>query len=188
MLRLRGNCIADKGAAALSSAMASSALQELDVGHNQVRTLHTKLSAPRDGALLPLQGLYCSCLELKPLTTHAEAVISMNKAHSRHPPSLYHSCHTTCHVQITNGAAALLQKGTKLKKLSLFANHLGDEGASEIAEALSAGSYVHLQELDMSANDIGTLGVRRLCDVLESQAAPALEVKPPSSAVQLCRS
>ena len=74
------------------------------------------------------------------------------------------------------GAAELLQKGTKLKKLSLFANHLGDTGASDIAEALSAGSYVHLQELDLSANDIGTLGVRRLCDVLESQAAPALEV------------
>lgn len=82
-------------------------------------------------------------------------------------------------MQMKIGAAALLQKGTKLKKLSLFANHLGDEGASEIAEALSAGSYVHLQELDMSANNIGTLGVRCLCDVLESQAAPALEVRIP---------
>jgi len=80
-------------------------------------------------------------------------------------------------MQICTGAAALLQRGTKLKKLSLFANKLGDEGASEIADALSAGSYVHLQELDMSANNIGTRGVKRLCDVLESQAAPALEVR-----------
>ncbi len=72
-----------------------------------------------------------------------------------------------------------MQKGMKLKKLSLFANKVGDTGASDIAEALSAGSYVHLQELDLSANDIGTLGVRRLCDVLESQAAPALEVSLP---------
>ena len=78
-----------------------------------------------------------------------------------------------------------MQKGTKLKKLSLFANHLGDTGASDIAEALSAGSYVHLQELDMSANDIGTLGVRHLCDVLESQAAPALEVTSPPRATHL---
>ncbi|CAL5227399.1 g10354 [Coccomyxa viridis] len=80
------------------------------------------------------------------------------------------------HNEITIGAAALVQKGMKLKKLSLFANKVGDTGASDIAEALSAGSYVHLQELDLSANDIGTLGVRRLCDVLESQAAPALEI------------
>jgi len=80
-------------------------------------------------------------------------------------------------MQICTGAAALLQRGTKLKKLSLFANKLGDEGASEIADALSAGCYVHLQELDMSANNIGIRGVKRLCDVLESQAAPALEVR-----------
>ena len=90
-----------------------------------------------------------------------------------------------CCVQMGVGAAALVQKGMKLKKLSLFANHLGDTGASDIAEALSAGSYVHLQELDLSANDIGTLGVRRLCDVLESQAAPALEVDFPHRATHL---
>ena len=77
---------------------------------------------------------------------------------------------------MTTGAAALIQKGARLKKLSLFANQLGDEGASEIAEALSAGSFVHLQELDVSANNIGSQGVQRLFDVLESQAAPALEV------------
>ena len=77
---------------------------------------------------------------------------------------------------MTTGAAALIQKGARLKKLSLFANQLGDEGASEIADALSAGSFVHLQELDVSANSIGSQGVQRLFDVLESQAAPALEV------------
>lgn len=88
---------------------------------------------------------------------------------------------------MSTGAAALLQKGAKLKKLSLFANQLGDEGASDIAEALSAGSFLHLQELDVSANNIGCLGVQRLFDVLESQAAPALEVTdsclPKTSAV-----
>ena len=77
---------------------------------------------------------------------------------------------------MSTGAAAFLQKGTKLKKLSLFANQLGDEGATEIADALSAGSFVHLQELDVSANSIGSQGVQRLLDVLETQAAPALEV------------
>ena len=79
-------------------------------------------------------------------------------------------------MQMSTGAAAFLQKGNKLKKLSLFANQLGDDGATEIADALSAGSFVHLQELDLSANSIGSQGVQRLLDVLETQAAPALEV------------
>ena len=39
VLRLRGNCIGDEGAAALSNAVAGSGLQELDVGHNEVRLL-----------------------------------------------------------------------------------------------------------------------------------------------------
>lgn len=39
VLRLRGNCVGDEGAAVLSTAVASSGLHELDVGHNQVGNL-----------------------------------------------------------------------------------------------------------------------------------------------------
>ena len=46
VMRLRGNCIGDEGAAALSSAVAGSGLQELDVGHNEVCKLPTRSSAP----------------------------------------------------------------------------------------------------------------------------------------------
>ena len=52
VLRLRGNCIGDEGAAALSSAMPGSGLQELDVGHNEVRTLLTDLVTPANGTTL----------------------------------------------------------------------------------------------------------------------------------------
>ena len=63
MLRLRGNCIGDEGAAALSSAMAGSGLQELDVGHNQVRTPHINLSNPLLGTTPAAHNEACTVVE-----------------------------------------------------------------------------------------------------------------------------
>ena len=52
VLRLRGNCIGDEGAAALSSAMPGSGLQELDVGHNEVRRPLIELLPPPHSTIL----------------------------------------------------------------------------------------------------------------------------------------
>ncbi len=76
------------------------------------------------------------------------------------------------------GAAELLGQAHRLRKLSLFASRLGDEGARLVADRLSAASFVQLMELELSGCSIGTEGMVRLFDVLESQAAPALEVQP----------
>jgi Ran GTPase-activating protein (RanGAP) involved in mRNA processing and transport len=84
-----------------------------------------------------------------------------------------------CTVQMGPGAADLLGSAHKLRKLSLFDSHLGDEGACTVADRLSAASFVQLMELELSACRIGTVGMVRLFDVLESQAAPALEVQIP---------
>ncbi len=81
-----------------------------------------------------------------------------------------------CTAQMGTGAAELLGSAQKLRKLSLFDSRLGDEGARIVADRLSAASFVQLMELELSACRIGTVGMVRLFDVLESQAAPALEV------------
>lgn len=76
------------------------------------------------------------------------------------------------------GAAELLGQAYKLRKLSLFASRLGDEGARLVADRLSAATFVQLMELELSGCSIGTEGMVCLFNVLESQAAPALEVCP----------
>ena len=83
-----------------------------------------------------------------------------------------------CVVQLGLGAAELLGQAHKLRKLSLFASRLGDEGARLVADRLSAASFVQLMELELSGCSIGTEGMVCLFNVLESQAAPALEVHP----------
>lgn len=82
-----------------------------------------------------------------------------------------------CVRQMGLGAADLLVAAPKLRKLSLFDSRLGDEGACLVADRLSAGSFVQLLELELSACTIGTRGMVHLFDILESQAAPALEVR-----------
>jgi hypothetical protein len=83
------------------------------------------------------------------------------------------------HAQLGMGAAELLRAPSRLRKLSLFAAELGDEGACAVAERLAAGSLVALMELELSCARIGTRGIRRLFATLEAQAAPALEVCRP---------
>jgi Ran GTPase-activating protein (RanGAP) involved in mRNA processing and transport len=84
---------------------------------------------------------------------------------------------TTLHtMQMGIGAADLLVRAPKLRKLSLFASKLGNHGAALIADRLASGTFMHLLELELSACEIGAEGMNRLLDVLESQAAPALEV------------
>ena len=81
------------------------------------------------------------------------------------------------HAQLGMGAAELLRPPSRLRKLSLFAAELGDEGACAVAEHMAAGSLVSLMELELSCAGIGTRGIRRLFATLEAQAAPALEVR-----------
>lgn len=77
------------------------------------------------------------------------------------------------------GGAELLRPPSRLRKLSLFAAELGDEGACAVAERMAVGSLVALMELELSCAGIGTRGIRRLFATLEAQAAPALEVRRP---------
>ena len=67
--------------------------------------------------------------------------------------------------------------GTQLRKLSLFDNGLGDEGAASVASLAASESLTALLELELSACSIGSEGMSALLGALQAGVIPALEVR-----------
>ncbi|EIE26490.1 RNI-like protein [Coccomyxa subellipsoidea C-169] len=168
-LHLGRAALGDEGAASLAAAMPSSSpLELLDVNDNDI--------GPTGAAALAEaleRGLQLKVLRMRGNRIGDEGAAALGRALAKGP--LLQELDVGGN-QMGTGAAELLGSAQKLRKLSLFDSHLGDEGACVVADRLSAASFVQLMELELSACRIGTVGMVRLFDVLESQAAPALEM------------
>lgn len=81
-------------------------------------------------------------------------------------------------MQLGVGAAGVLQAGSQLKKLALNHSRMGCDGAAALATVLAGSVFTNLQELELCECQIGADGMRRLFQVLQGFAAPALEVNP----------
>ncbi|CAL8466795.1 g6331 [Coccomyxa elongata] len=161
--------LGDEGAASLAAAIpASSPLELLDINDNDIGP--TGAEALADALD---RGLMLKTLRMRGNRIGDQGAAALGRALAKGPMLQELDVGGN---QMGVGAAELLGQAHKLRKLSLFASRLGDEGARLVADRLSAASFVQLMELELSSCSIGTEGMVRLFDVLESQAAPALEM------------
>ena len=79
-------------------------------------------------------------------------------------------------MQLGPAAAQLVGCGKQLRKLSLFDNALGNEGAVTASNVAASEALTALLELELSACSIGSEGMSALLGALQTGVAPALEV------------
>ena len=79
-------------------------------------------------------------------------------------------------MQLGPTAAQLVRAGKQLRKLSLFDNALGDEGAVAASNFAAEEALTAVLELELSACGIRSAGMSALLGALQTGVAPALEV------------
>ena len=63
----------------------------------------------------------------------------------------------------------MIKVNTSLKKINLYYNNIGDEGASAIAKGIQENKNCVLEELNLRNNEIKVEGAKSLAEMIKGQ-------------------
>ncbi|KAK3570181.1 hypothetical protein QTP86_015886 [Hemibagrus guttatus] len=166
MLRLMDNNIREEGYSALSEALKSSHLIELDLRGNDPGASGVKLLTD----LLQDPDCKLNTLRLLKSPDAEEAYTCLTKMFSKNPllhTELDLSNKTPEDVKVKQLSALLQDPHYRLQKLTLCKCSLTEDDCTAVVSALGLNPS-HLKELDLSDNTLGDTGVKQLSDLLQN--------------------